>query len=1089
MVMVERALCPVLVGRGEELSVLEDALLAANRGQGSVVALAGDAGLGKTRLATELEHRARAVGAEVLSGGCSEADLSLPYLPLLEAIGNYLAGADIDAVRARLGQAARELAQLFPQLGRGDAASQDVESAQAKLRLFEAMIALLRVPADDHGLLLVIEDLHWADASTREMLDYMTRRLRQTRIIVLATYRRDEMHRKHPLAPIVQGWRRSGSATVIELEPLDHVQLASMVRAIFDVNEVTEEFVDFLHERCEGNPFVLEEMLKEAIDRGDLYRSETGEWERKDLAQLAIPRSVADSILARVERMDPDHADVLRAAAVLGPQFEYQILREMTGLPEDVVQTALAACVQQQLIVAADRPGVYRFRHALTREAVYEDMILPRRQQLHARAAEILETLPDARPVAIANHLFAAGQNEAAVPLALRAADEAMSLAAYPEASAIYERVLEQLSDQATRARVLATLANAYLSHSEAGRARPYAEEAVRVYGSIGDRLGEARARLWLGRAAWEQSDGARAQHEYELAREILEGEGPSEDLANTYVRLASMGVFNFRNEEAKVLALKAISIAEAAGADQPRVWVYNFLGCALAYEGLVEEGLGYLERSYREAMERGWTFIASNALHNILAGGSEIYLMAKKMPEVLDRLQALPITVWPEGVPFRVAFNQYALGRVDEAVRINQQVIERTRAAGVSTVAQWAEANLGAALTEAGRLEEARAYVHQIDPDMERQEMALDARGAMDFFIAVGEYDKAADVARIVRDSGGWHRRVRYLLSSCVEALIGVGALEEAAEMASEDGLAHEPSERPHQNKMEGMVALARGDAAHARDVLSRAAEAFDEAGHRLYEMRARLQLAEALIELGENDEARDQLETVIKHGLEGGARLRITQAQALAEQHGLTLTAVPEEQTEILAADADLIETGERLVTILFADVRGYTAMTNERAPADMVDRIGSFHRWAQQEIDKRGGLVDKFAGDAVMATFNVSGRAIDHAERALEAGMALQDKAALMGLPVGVGIAVGAAIVGRFAEGANVSVLGETTNLAARLQANAGAQEVALSEEAYRRTKGFLEKRGLAADQVGVELKGFDQPVTAYIVRRAR
>ena len=112
MVMVERALCPVLVGRAEELSILEDALLAANRGQGSVVALAGDAGLGKTRLATELEHRARAIGAEVLSGGCSEADLSLPYLPLLEAIGNFLAGTDVATVRARLGSAGREISSI-----------------------------------------------------------------------------------------------------------------------------------------------------------------------------------------------------------------------------------------------------------------------------------------------------------------------------------------------------------------------------------------------------------------------------------------------------------------------------------------------------------------------------------------------------------------------------------------------------------------------------------------------------------------------------------------------------------------------------------------------------------------------------------------------------------------------------------------------------------------------------------------------------------------------------------------------------------------------------------------------------------------
>jgi class 3 adenylate cyclase len=830
-------------------------------------------------------------------------------------------------------------------------------------------------------------------------------------------------------------------------------------------------------------------MLKEAIDRGDLYRSASGEWERKDVAQLAIPQSVADSILARVERMDPDHADVLRAAAVLGPQFDYPILLDLTGLPEDVVQAALTACVQQQLIVPGDRAGVYRFRHALTREAVYEDMILPRRQQLHARAAEILQSRPDEHPVAIANHLFEAGQNEAAVPLALRAADEAMAAVAYPEACALYERVLGYITDKETRARVLFALGNAYLIHSQAGRGRPYAEEAVRMYEAIGDRIGEARARLVLGRANWEQSDVRGAASEYAKARDLLETEGPSEDLANAYVRLSSLAVFDLDHEGAKLLAEKAIEIAEAAGKDQPRVWAYNFLGCGLAFEGRVEEGIEYLERSYREAVEHGWYFIATNALHNVLATGTQNFLMAKQMVEVLDRLAALPLTVWPEGLPFRMGANQLELGRVDESIAIMEDLIERVNAAGVAQVAQWAAAVLVSGLTEARRLDEASRFVRVIDPDSERQEMATDARAAIEYNLAVGDQEKAAEIARVVRDSGEWVRRERWVLPSCVDALIAAGAIEEAIAMSSDAELVHERSERPHQNRMDGAVALAQGDATRARDLLLAAADQYDEAGYRIYEMRARLKAAEALIALGENDAARDQLDIVIKHGLEGGAKLRITQAQQLAERHGLTLIAVPEERTEIVAADADLIETGERLVSILFADVRGYTAMTNERAPADMVDKIGSFHRWAQQEIDKNGGLVDKFAGDAVMATFNVSGRSTDHAERALEAGMALQDKAALMGLPVGVGVAVGAAVVGRFADGANISVLGETTNLAARLQAQAGANEIALSDEAYKRTKNYLEERGLVADQVKMELKGFDAPVTAYVVRRAR
>ncbi|MGZ4120591.1 MAG: AAA family ATPase [Actinomycetota bacterium] len=1087
MVMVERALCPVLVGRSEELSILEDALLAANRGQGSVVALAGDAGLGKTRLATELERRARSIGSEVLSGGCSEADLSLPYLPLLEAIGNYLAGADLDSVRARLGPSGRELAQLFPQLDPSGTPVQDAETTQSKLRLFEAMIALLGIPADQHGLLLIVEDLHWADASTRELLDYMTRRLRQMRIMVLATYRRDEMHRKHPLAPIVQGWRRSGGAQVIELEPLDGDQVSSMVRAIFDVDHVSDEFRDFIHERSEGNPFVLEEMLKEAIDCGDLYRSETGEWERKDLAHLAIPRSVADNIMGRVERMDPDHADVLRGAAVLGPSFEYEALVSLTQLSEQIVQAALTSCVQQQLIVGVERsPGVYRFRHALTREAVYEDLILPKRQQLHARAAAVLKARPGTPAVDIASHLLAAGDYEGAVPLCLSAADEAMAAVAFPEACELWERCLEYITDEVQRGRVLTSLGHAYTVSSEPARAQRYLHEAVRLFERLGNKGEEAKARLWLGRTYWEQTQVARSKEEYERARAILEEAGPSEDLANAYVRLAGLAVFDFDEEGGVRLAEAAIATAEQAGTDQPRVWAYNFLGVSLLYQGEVEEGLASLTRSYDQALARGWYFIASNALHNILASCTGYTLMAKEMPPFLDKLDALPATVWPVGPSFRRGLNDLALGKIVVAKEELETALAHARQLGLPTVAGWAESGLCYAMLERGDLDKARSFLHPLDPTAERQELRDDVISTIEVSVEAGEPEAAAAAARLASQSGTWYLRRAALARACVVALIAVGALDEAGDIAEAIEVRHEPSERPYADVAQGALALARGDAPLAKELLSRGAQAFMDAEYRVEEMRARLDLAEALATLGERDAAQQELDCVVRVGSQFGAALRVQQARALADRLGLRTAIAEQPAAETPAPRGELVETAERLVSVMFADVRGYTSMTNERAPADMVDRIGSFHRWAQQEIEKRGGLVDKFAGDAVMATFNVSGRALDHAERALDAGMAVQDKAAMMGLPVGVGIAVGAAIIGRFAEGANVSVIGETTNLAARLQGTAGAGEVVLSEEAYRRTKSFLESRGLTTEPVTVELKGFDAPVSAFVVR---
>jgi adenylate cyclase len=178
--------------------------------------------------------------------------------------------------------------------------------------------------------------------------------------------------------------------------------------------------------------------------------------------------------------------------------------------------------------------------------------------------------------------------------------------------------------------------------------------------------------------------------------------------------------------------------------------------------------------------------------------------------------------------------------------------------------------------------------------------------------------------------------------------------------------------------------------------------------------------------------------------------------------------------------------VSTGERMVTVLFADVRGFTEMSGRISPADMLERIGSLQRWASQEVRRHHGSIDKFAGDAIMATFNISGERVDHTLDALQAAVAIIDKAALAGLPVGAGIAVGPAVVGRLADSANVSVLGEVTNLAARLQAQSPAGEVTMSEEALRRVSEWLKERQLEPERLELDLKGFSTPVVAYRVR---
>lgn len=499
---LSRVLSPILVGRDAELSTLEDALLSALRGDGGVVIVGGEAGMGKTRLVNALATRARRLGCTVIAGGCSEAELALPYLPFLEAIGNYLPPADVTAMRERLGTAAEELAQLFPQFGRP--APSSGESPQGKMRLFESILMLLRDAASRRALLVILEDLQWADPATRELLDYATRRLRSTNVLVVATYRTDEMHRKHALLPTIQGWRRNGQVEMVELGALPSDQVAEMVCAIFEEQSITDEFRDFLRERSEGNPFVLEEMLRDALDRGDIFRTEDG-WDRKTLSEIRIPPTVRDAILQRLERLGHDDVGILAAASVMGRSFDLASLGEVARADDAVVLAALEASVTAQLIEPEDREsGRYRFRHALTREAIYEDLVVPRRQQLHSRVADVLKTRGGGAPVDLANHLFMAGRHEEAVAMCVAAAEDALRARAYRDAGELLERAAPHASDTVDRARLLCRAAEAYHLNNESQTARRMLEQSIPELETAGFMVEAASYRMTLGRCLWE---------------------------------------------------------------------------------------------------------------------------------------------------------------------------------------------------------------------------------------------------------------------------------------------------------------------------------------------------------------------------------------------------------------------------------------------------------------------------------------------------------------------------------------------------------------------------------------------------------
>jgi class 3 adenylate cyclase len=1074
--MLQRVLSPVLVGRQEQLSQLEDALLTANRGDGRFVLLAGEAGIGKTRLATELGRRARKLGGNVLCGSCSEAELSLPYLPFVEAIGNHLAHQDPAVVRAELGPPASELARLIPQLGEGPPATSPAETAQAKVRLFESVVALLELWTRNGALLVVVDDIHWADGSTRELLDYAARRLAKTRVMLLAAYRSDELDRTHPLTRAVQVWRRSGLAETVSVGPMARRQVAEMIAAILGAEDVSADLAALVHERSDGNPFVLEEMLREAVDRGEIFQDEGG-WQRRPLDAFQLPETVREALLLRLGRLDTEHVEVLRAAAVLGRSFDYRLLVEVAVADEHAVFAALDAAVSQQLLEEdPDAAGRYRWRHALTQEAIASDTVLPKRLRAHSRAADALLGA-SGESLAVARHLLAAGRVDEAADACLRAAEEAERAVAFTEAAELLERVLPHLPDRRDRALLLYRIGRLRWLNGEAAAAEQFLTESIQHLDDLGLAIEAAHARVYLSRCRWELDQPAAAMQDVEQARGALEKQGPSAELALAWLRIAGLHAFQLDYDRCRIAAERAVEIAERASADFELLWARTFV--ALGYFGSARE-FEMFDECYREALEKGYALIAGNLVHNEI--WDRVHSLVGGLDGALAKYEDVPFHTWSAlGIEVARSWALLAVGRPRDALEEARKAIARHESR-VNPKFGW-RAHLAAAeaLLELGRTSEASAELPPPSPGNELQDIVYDTPARVRIAIALGQHAEPAELGRRAVGHDAL-LRVRGNVAVAVEGLLAGGALDEAQSLVArakrlpfEDGNAGV-------ELAEARVLVASGRAREARPLLERALAAFEESGLRLWACRTRAVAAEAAAQTGDREAARDLFASCIDEAHAAGALRVRDDAVTAAVRRELEIPPLGGTPEEDHAAPG-VVPAGERLVTSMFADVRDYTPLATASVPEELADRLMTLHRWAATEVGRRRGVVDKFAGDAVMATFNALGARLDHAVLALDAALALRDRAALIDLPVAVGIAVGPAVVTRSVDGGNVSVLGPTTNLAARLQTAARGGEILLSDEAFRRVAPWLSERGLVAEPEELELKGFDGTQRAY------
>ncbi|MET9295239.1 AAA family ATPase [Streptomyces sp. NPDC003077] len=681
-----RSVSPVFVGRANELGSLRGALArVVATGEPEALLIGGEAGVGKTRLIEEFVESARAEGVLVALGGCIEiGSEGLPYAPF-SAILHTLHWHLRDELAAAVAGQEGELARIFPELGETSSGAHDEEYGRA--RLFELTGRLLVRLAARRTLVVVIEDLHWADRSTRELFAYLLRALHDAHVLLVATYRSDDIHRRHPLRPFLAEIDRVRSVQRVELERFTRAEVRSQMAGIHG-SEPEDGLVDRVFERSGGNAFFVEELTR-SIQEGDCLQG------------LSDP--LRDLLLVRVEALPEDAQRVVRTAAEGGSTVEHELLAAVCGLPEDELIEALRAAVGSNTLLPTRDGAGYRFRHALVREAVGDDLLPGERTRLNRRYAEALEADPslvasDACATRLASYWYHAHVPAKALPAVLAASVEARRRHAYAEQLGLLDRALELWDDVPEEVRrevrpgdyaeaypfyrceaealrfldLLAEIAVAARLSGDHERAFTITKRALRSLDAEKEPL--RTAWFLIQRSRLVQSTGrGDGWEDLGRAQELVRGLPPSRVHAAVLAQAANWAALHEPGPDSFETAERAVELAQLVGDEEAELNSRLTVASLRVDSGDVEEGLAALREARDRAVARGFSAVASRGFINLSSS--------------------------LEGV-----------GRSREAIAVADEGLARTEDYGLKDSASWVGSNRAESLQWLGRWDEAEA-------------------------------------------------------------------------------------------------------------------------------------------------------------------------------------------------------------------------------------------------------------------------------------------------------------------------------------------------------------------------------------------
>ncbi|WP_131098057.1 helix-turn-helix transcriptional regulator [Streptomonospora litoralis] len=983
---------PVFIGRQQELRLLLDHAHQARSGTAAATALVGgDAGVGKSRLIAEFAGRL--ADGRVVSGGCLELGVDgLPFAPFVAALRQILRDHGRAPFDALAQDGPQELARLLPELG----APPD-DRREARGLLFEQVLRLFASVAGTDGLTVLVEDLHWADTATRDLLVFLMRNLDTAAVQIVATYRSDDLHRGHPLRRLLLELERLPTVTRLELGPLSPEETAEQAAAIRG-RELEADEAAALFDRSGGNPLFVESLAG-----------------RPEFVGADIPERPRELLLASLDGLDQAHRQVLRVAAigaVSAAHIEHDLLARVAGLGEESLNTALRALVDANAL-CIDGTG-YRFRHALLREAVHDEVLPGQHTRLHLSFAEALDALPGVVPLhrlaaEQAHHYWSGHDLPRALEAAWWAAVRAADTLAFAEALRMHERVLEyweSVPDAVERVQghshvqVVSQAAAAALESGDFYRARALCDAGLAEVGEEADdersrtdravllrRRGQARTQLSDGDGISDFVEAMSIHPPHDpgygfvlslLAREVKLHQQPiADDRPDTSRSQRSTPVAL----DASELAAEAIRRSREAGDTCAESDALTTLGTVHMNDGRFDEGRALVERGLELARERQDPTLECRGLacfaHYLRERGLHGEARAR-LEAALERLRAIGLmsTSGPF-VALNLAETRFDTGDLADCRRL----VERAVSWSPSPAHRMylATADVRAAVAQ-GDLEGARRSAAFIDPESVHSRIhmiQLSVGALLDLYLAEQDFARALALAgtalervEFERSTGyGWMvvdriaetlRQVAERPKGCSPDAEAVRAqvLRVAAAMRA-DGPVQEAFRATTRARLACVRGTSGATAAEAAEAWRDAVEAWSGLGMPLYRAEALLLSAEWALAADRGAQVDDRLREVVKRAAEHGAAVLEGRARDLARRTGVALEAADGRPSA--EPPAGLTPREAEVLRLL---ARGYTnaEIAAELFIAAKTASVHVSHILAKLELPNRAGAASR-------------------------------------------------------------------------------------------------------------------------------